>query len=90
MTEFSYNNTVSATTVNMPFFALYGQHPRYIIKENATSKTATPAALQEWANQLDLLNSYLRSKMTYAQAIPAEQADHDRLPPPVYQIGDKV
>ena len=30
MAEFAYNNTVSATTGITPFFALYGQHPRYI------------------------------------------------------------
>ena len=31
MAEFVYNNTVSATTGITPFFALYGQHPRYVI-----------------------------------------------------------
>ena len=30
--EFLYNNTISATTGITPFFALYGQHPRYVIK----------------------------------------------------------
>ena len=69
MAWLSYNNTVAATTEIMPFFALYGQHTPYIIKENPASKTPTPAAPQEWANYLKLLNSYLRSKMTYAQAI---------------------
>ena len=90
MTEFSYNNTVLATTGITPFFALWRQHPQYIIKANPTSKTPTPAALQEWANQLDLLNSCLISEMSYAQAIQAEQADRDQLPPPVYQVGDEV
>ena len=31
MAEFAYNNTVLATTGITPFFALYGQHPRWII-----------------------------------------------------------
>ena len=34
MAEFAYNNTVLATTGITPFFALYGQHPRWIIKQN--------------------------------------------------------
>ena len=32
MVEFSYNNAVSATTGITPFFALYSQYARYIIK----------------------------------------------------------
>ena len=34
MAEFAYNNTVLAPTGITPFFALYGQHPRWIIKYN--------------------------------------------------------
>ena len=90
MAEFAYNNTISATTGITPFFALYGQHPRWIIKQNPTTKVPTPAILQEWASQLDNLNSYLKSKMAYAQAVQAEQADKDSKPPPLYQIGDEV
>ena len=60
MAEFAYNNTISATTGITPFCALYGQHPRYIIKTDPAKTTdlPTPAALQDWANQLDQLNSY--------------------------------
>ena len=39
MAEFAYNNTISATTGITPFFALYGQHPRWIIKQNPATKT---------------------------------------------------
>ena len=90
MAEFAYNNTVSATTGITPFFALYGQHPRWIIKQNPATKTPTPAILEEWANQLENLNTYLKSEMVYAQATQAEQADKDRLPAPAYIIGDEV
>ena len=90
MAEWAYNNTVSATTSITPFFALYGQHPKWIIKENPTTKAATPAVLKEWANQLENLNIYLKSEMVYAQAIQAEQADKDRLPAPANKIGDEV
>ena len=84
MAEFGYNNTVSATTGVTPFFALYGQHLRWIIKQNPTIKTPTPAVPEAWANQLENLNTYLKSEMVYAQAIQAEQADKDRLPAPIY------
>ena len=90
MAEFAYNNTVSATTGITPFFALYGQHPRWIIKQNPATKTPTPAILQEWANQLENLNTYLISEMIYAQATQAEQADTDRLPATAYKIEDEV
>ena len=71
-------------------FALYGQHPRWIIKQNPTTKAPTTVVLEELANQLENLNTYLKSEMVYAQAIQAEQADKDRLPAPAYQVGDKV
>ena len=89
MAKFAYNNTVSATTGITPFFALYGQHLRWIIKQNPTTKAPTSAVLEEWANQLKNLNTYLKSEMVYAQAIQAEQADKDRLPAPAYQVGDE-
>ena len=82
MAEFAYDNTVSATTGITPFFALYGQHPRWIIKQNPTTKAPTSAVLEEWANQLENLNTYLKSEMVYAQAIQAEQADKNHLPAP--------
>ena len=66
MTKFAYNNTVSATTGITPFFALYGQHPQWIIKQNPATKTPTPAVLEEWGNQLDNLNTYQKSEMVHA------------------------
>ena len=90
MAEFAYNNTISATTGITPFFALYGQHPRWIIKQNPITKAPTPAILGKWANQLENLNTYLKSEMVYAQAIQAEQSDKDHLPAPAYKIGDEV
>ena len=97
MAEFAYNNTILATTGITPFFALYGQHLRYIIRNKPINpaysvKPTLPKAvtLPEWANQLDLLLLYLRSEMAYAQAVQSEQADKDRLPAPVYNKGDEV
>ena len=47
MAEFAYNTTVSVTMGIMPFFALYGQHSRWIIKQNPPTKAPTPAVLEE-------------------------------------------
>ena len=47
MAEFAYKNTVSATTGITRFFALYGQHSRWIIKQNPNTKTPTLAVLEE-------------------------------------------
>ena len=47
MAEFAYNNTVLATTGITSFFALYGQHLRWIIKQNPTTKAPTPDILEE-------------------------------------------
>ena len=88
--ESSYNNTISATTGITPFFALYGQHPRYMIKPRTNQKIPTLEALKEWANELGKLNSYLYSEINYSQAVQAEQADQHRLPAPMFQIADKV
>ena len=76
MAEFAYNNTISTTTGITPFFALYGQHPRYVINpvqnpDQTPNQTLIPTALKEWAYQLGKLNLYLKSEMTYAQALQA-------------------
>ena len=65
MAELAYNNTISTTIGITTSFALYGQHSRWIIKQNPATKTLTPTILQEWASQLDNLNSYLKSEMAY-------------------------
>ena len=90
MAEFAYNNTLLATTGITPFFALYGQHPWWIIKQNPATNAPTPAVLKQWANQFENLNTYLTSEMVNAQATQSEQPDKDRLPAPAYKIGDEV
>ena len=84
MAEFSYNNTLSAMTGIKPFFALYGQHPQYMIKPGLNQKIPTPKALKECANQLAKLNSYLYSTINYLQAEQADHADQHRLPAPMF------
>ena len=90
MAEFSYNNTISATIGITPFFTLYGQHPRYVIKPRPNEKLLKPNALKEWADELTKLNLYLYAEMKYAYVVQSEQTDQHRLPAPVFQISDEV
>ena len=41
MAKFAYNNMISATTSITLFFALYRQHPRYIIRNKPTGPAKT-------------------------------------------------
>jgi hypothetical protein len=88
--EFAYNNTVSTTTKVSPFFANYGQHPRYQIQQAKGRPTPTPDTLADFRERLDALQKHLQSEMTYAQAVQAEFADRKRSAPPVYRVGDYV
>jgi hypothetical protein len=90
MAEFSYNNTVSATTGVSPFFANYYYHPRYDICANNDSELQIPEALIDYSDRLANLEKYLRSEIAYAQAVQAEQADKHRSSPPVFRVGDQV
>ena len=40
MAEFSYNNILSTSTGITPFYAMYGEHPRYIIQSYLDIKLA--------------------------------------------------
>ena len=95
MAEFSYNNTISSSTGITPFFAMYGDHPRYKepfyqIRRREGPRPPTSAELKEFAENLGSLNEYLRSEMTWAQATYSEQADNQRIPAPRIEVGDMV
>ena len=52
MAEFSYNNTVSASTGVSPFFAMYGDHPKYSDPiYTKPSAPVTPAAIKEFCRK---------------------------------------
>lgn len=90
MAEFSYINTVSATTGIMPSSALYGQHPPYTIKLRWNQKMPTPKALKQWPKELGKSNLYLYTEIKYSQAVQAEQADQHHLLALMLQMDDKV
>ena len=90
MAEFCYNNTLSTSIGITPFYAMYGESPRYQILPWPDTKLPTPAMLKEFADSLASLNGYFRSEMSWAQAISAENANEKRLPAPKLTVGDEV
>jgi hypothetical protein len=85
--EFAYNNTVSSTTGLTPFFANYGFHPRWL---PPTVKSDTPDIIADQAERLNKLEEHLRQQMRYAQLAQAQQADKNRVAPPIINVGDYV
>src|SRR5258706_3592369 len=90
MAEFSYNNTLSASTRITPFYTMYGQYPRYTIQSHLDVKLPPPTVLKEFADNLISLNTYLKNEMLWAQATYAKQADKYCIPAPKREIGDYV
>ena len=90
MAEFSYNNTLSSSTGITPFYAIYGEHPRYLIQSRPEFTLPPPTVLKEFAENLASLNENLRNEMTWAQAVYSEQADKHRIPAPKFEVGDEV
>jgi len=90
MAEFSYNNTLSATLVIMPFQAMYGDNPHYQINSNLAAKLPAPSVIKEYTDCLSELDSYLRSEMTWSQATYSEQANKSRISPPKLEVEDEV
>ena len=66
MAEFSYNNTLSSSTGITPFYAMYGEHPRYLIQSHLEFTLPPPTILKEFTENLASLNKYLRNEMTWA------------------------
>ena len=90
MAEFSYNNTLSSSTGITPSYAMYGEHPRYLIRFRLEFTLPPPTILNEFAENLASLNEYLQNEMTWAQAVYSEQANKHRIPALGFEVGDEV
>jgi hypothetical protein len=87
MAEFSYNNSVHASTKVSPFFANYGFHPRFSISIPATS--VNPSA-ETRARALHDVHRDLSLELRAAGDHYKDQADRHRLAAPTFAIGDMV
>ena len=90
MAEFSYNNTLSSSMGITPFYAMYWEHPRYLIQSHPEFTLPPPTILKEFANNLASLNEYLQNEMSWAQAVYSEQAYKYRILVPKFEVGDEV
>ncbi|KAI0995291.1 Transposon Ty3-I Gag-Pol polyprotein [Podosphaera aphanis] len=96
--EYNANDTESATTKVIPFFANSAQHPRSEItppRDQNPPSTSDYLRIQQnlandFINQMNDLNTFLRENMTASQAFYEKYANQHRSNPPYYQVGDKV
>ena len=87
--EFSYNNTVHASTKISPFYANYGYHPRFDFVKPTESHTRVPAA-EEKVEQLQGISEILKETLFEAQNTIKLYADRKRKEFPELVIGSKV
>src|SRR5258708_10602354 len=87
LAEFTYNNTVSATTGISPFFANKGYHLRLLTNLLALSSSSKA---QCYMADLDRLHSQLKVLIAEAQECYQKAADHQWMPSPAFRIGDCV
>ena len=64
MAEFSYNNTMSSSIGITPFYAMYGEHLKYLIQSRPKVTLPPPTILKEFTENLASLNEYLWNEMT--------------------------
>ena len=89
MAEFSYNNTVSSTTKETPFYANYGYHPRFQLEEFDTTQNLRNPAAVERISYLKNLQTYLKLQIERAQDQHA-QAFNRGVVAPQFKLGEKV
>ncbi|HEX8609391.1 MAG TPA: reverse transcriptase domain-containing protein [Pedobacter sp.] len=94
LAEFAYNNSKSSTTGATPFLVNYGYNPRFEITEKDVKEANLPTKIKtninKFVTRMEEIEAYCRLEIKYAQALHAEYANQKRLPPPVYNVGDKV
>lgn len=88
LAEFTYNNTIHASTKYTPFFANYGRHPKFDTFHIQNS-TSNPAA-KDFATRLFEIHQEIKLHLHEAQQIYKTNADEQRKEPPPFKIGDQV
>ena len=88
MAEFSYNNTIHASTNQTPFFALTGIHPRFHVDVPRVAASAPKSHAR--LEQLKAIQEDLRFHITSAQESQKHYYNQHRQPQPNFQPGDKV
>jgi hypothetical protein len=87
LAEFSYNNSLHASTRTTPFFANYGFHPKF--DSNQLTLRLSPAA-ERIVENLEQLHHEVRKHLQEAQDSYKQFADRQRKESPLFRIGDLV
>ena len=87
LAEFAYNNAPSETTGVSPFFANKGYHPNLAIHPE---RDMASARARDFAIDLGELHDNLKVHIAQAQRRYQRAADHRRLTPPDFKIGEKA
>ena len=90
MAEFTGNNVVSETTGCSPFLAEMGYHPRMGFESMEPSRSPASLNAGEFAKKMQDITIVLQEEMRFAQARYEAGANENRVPAPVYQVGDAV
>jgi len=87
LTEFAYNNALSATTSVSPFFTNKGYHPNITVhpKHDIASSQA-----HNFAIDLNELQSTLKAEISAAQQYYQKSTDARHSPTSNFKVGDKV
>lgn len=89
LAEFAYNNTVSSTTKETPFYANYGYHPRFEVAELETPQNNKNPAATERITYLKDMQDYLKVHIQRAQDAQA-QAFNRGVVAPQFKVGHQV
>lgn len=89
LAEFSYNNTVQATTKRTPFEASLGFHPRFSLASSPASSSIS-ALSENFCQELQSLHEALKSEIALAQQQQAAYYNQHRRPTPTFHEGDQV
>jgi hypothetical protein len=87
LAEFSYNNTIHASTQQTPFYANYSHHPKLDLLD--PSKADNPATV-DFATRLLQLQDAMQFQLQEAQDRYKASIDKSRKEHPLLQVGDKV
>jgi hypothetical protein len=87
LTEFSYNNTIHASTQQTPFYANYGHHLKLDLLDFSKIDNL---AIKDFATQLLLLQDAMKLQLQEAQDHYKASADESRKEQPLLQVDNKV
>ena len=87
LAEFTYNNVPHATIGISPFKATHGYDPLIAVYPEAK---VTNLHARHFTINFDEIHQFLCKQMKTAQDTMSRYANHDRLTPPPFRIGDRV